>query len=70
MYTYVCLYEHIHMAISCVFLRIKLSPVVPVVCCVSLMHDFVCVMCKIKVVLCGGFNLCCVRASACAICGL
>ncbi len=58
------------MAVSHLFLYIKLTPVVPIVCCMSFVWDFVCVMCGIKSMLRAGFNLCYVHALVCVMCGL
>ena len=54
------------MAISRLFLYVKLSPVVfsnvyVLICCMSYVGDLVCVMCGIKSVLCAGFSLCYVQ---------
>ena len=51
------------------FLYIELSPVVPIVGCMSSVRDLVRVMCGIKSVLCAGRSLCYVRASVCVTCG-
>ena len=56
------------MVISRLFLYLKLTPVVPVVRCMSFVRDLVCVMFGIKSVFCAGFSLCSVRAYASVMC--
>ena len=58
------------MAVSNLFLDIELTPVVPIVCCMSFVWDFVCVVSGLKSILCGGFSLRYVRALGCVMCGL
>ena len=58
------------MAVSRLFLYMELTPVVPIVRCMSIAWYLVCVMCEIKSVLCAGSSLCYVRAQACVMCGL
>ena len=64
--TCICIY----MAVSRLFLYMELSPVVPIVRCLSFVRDLVCVMCGMKSVLCARLGLCYVLAQACAMCGL
>ena len=45
------------MAVSRLFLYMELTPVVPVVRCMSFAWAVVCVMCGIKSVLCAGSSL-------------
>ena len=51
-YIYIHTYVYIYMAVSCLFLYMERSPVVPVVCCMSYMWDLVPVMCGMKTMLC------------------
>ena len=67
MYIYTVTYIHIYMAVSRLFLYMGLTPVVPVVCCMSFAWDLVCVMYEIERVSCAGRSLCYVRAQACVM---
>ena len=64
-YMYMCIYKLMHgyMAISRLFLCVELSPVVfnhvhVFTCCKSYVLDLVCVVCRMKTVLCAGNTLC------------
>ena len=50
------------MAVPRLFPYIKVTPVVPIVCGMSVVRDFVSVLCGMKSVSCAGFSLCYVRA--------
>ena len=58
----ICGIQYMHLAVSRLFLHIKLTLVVPSICCMSIVLDLVCVMCGTQPVLCAGFSLCYVRA--------
>ena len=51
-----------YMAVSRLLLYIKLTPVVPIDCCMSFVQDLVCVMSGMKSVSCAGLSLCYVWA--------
>ena len=64
----VAAWQNIYMVISRLFLYMELTPVVPIFCCMSFAWYLVCVMCRIKAVLCAGLRLCYVQASVCVMC--
>ena len=58
------------MAVSRLFLDLQLSPVVPLICCMSFLRDYESVMCGMKSVLYAGFSVCHVSGLACAMYGI
>ena len=59
---YIYTYIYIYMAVSHLFLYIKLTPVVPIDWSMSCVRDLACVMFRMRSVSCAGFSLCYVRS--------